>query len=94
MTGHVARPVSQICDRQLRAAIGLLAAESGEVAVATDVAEQVVTPAGRLGVSVGVPILASVITAAGVPDWAVQRPRISKLIAEDGALTSPGAGGF
>ena len=33
-------------------------------------------------VSAGEPILASKITAPGVPDWAVQRPRITKLIAE------------
>jgi hypothetical protein len=29
----------------------------------------------------GAPILASKITAPGVPDWAVPRPRITKLIA-------------
>ena len=44
------------------------------------------------------PVLASKITAPGVPGWAVQRPRISKLIAQ-GARTpltvitgAPGAG--
>ena len=35
-----------------------------------------------------VPILASKITAPCVPDWAVQRPRITKLIAE-GARSCP-----
>ena len=30
----------------------------------------------------GIPILAAKITAPGVPDWAVPRPRITKLIAE------------
>jgi LuxR family transcriptional regulator, maltose regulon positive regulatory protein len=33
-------------------------------------------------VSLGVPILTAKITAPAVPDWAVQRPRITKLIAE------------
>jgi hypothetical protein len=28
------------------------------------------------------PILASKVTAPGVPDWAVPRPRVTKLIAE------------
>ena len=36
---------------------------------------------GRLAVA-GDPILAAKITPPGVPDWAVQRPRITKLIAE------------
>ncbi len=35
----------------------------------------------RPAASAGDPILASKITAPGVPDWAVQRPRITKLIA-------------
>jgi len=38
--------------------------------------------AQRSVVSAGVPILAAKITAPGVPDWAVARPRITKLIAE------------
>ena len=38
--------------------------------------------AQRPAVSAGVPILAAKITAPGVPDWAVPRPRITKLIAE------------
>ena len=38
-------------------------------------------PDGRPA-SAGIPILASKITVPGVPDWAVPRPRITKLIAE------------
>ena len=37
-------------------------------------------PARRPGVEM--PILASKITVPGVPDWAVPRPRVTKLIAE------------
>ena len=47
-----------------------------------DIAGQVATPARRSPVSANVPILAARITAPGVPDWAVPRPRITKLIAE------------
>jgi len=36
---------------------------------------------GRPAVSAGAPILAAKITAPGVPDWVVPRPRITKLIA-------------
>ena len=50
--------------------------------MATHVAEQVATRARRPAVSAGVPILAAKITAPGVPDWAVPRPRITKLIAQ------------
>jgi LuxR family transcriptional regulator, maltose regulon positive regulatory protein len=50
--------------------------------VATHVAEQEAAPAGGREAAAGVPILASKITPPGVPDWAVQRPRITKLIAE------------
>ncbi len=42
-------------------------------------------PAGRArrpAVSAAVPILASKVTAPGVPDWTVPRPRITELIAE------------
>jgi LuxR family transcriptional regulator, maltose regulon positive regulatory protein len=38
--------------------------------------------AGRPAVSAGAPILAAKIIAPGVPDWAVPRPRITKLIAQ------------
>jgi len=47
---------------------------------ATDGASRV-TRAGRSAVSASHPILASKITAPGVPEWAVHRPRITKLIA-------------
>ena len=50
--------------------------------MAADVAEQVAIPARRPAASAGVPILASKITAPAVPDWAVPRPRVTKLIAE------------
>jgi hypothetical protein len=36
----------------------------------------------------GIPILAAKITVPGVPDWAVPRPRITKLIAEGHAAMS------
>src|SRR5215831_14493379 len=50
--------------------------------MATRVAEQAAAPAGRQAASAGVPILTAKITPPSVPDWAVQRPRITKLIAE------------
>jgi len=48
--------------------------------MATNAAKQV-APARPPAVSAGVPILASKITAPSVPDWAVPRTRITKLIA-------------
>ena len=50
--------------------------------MAADVSGQVAAPARRPAVSAGIPILAAKITVPGVPDWAVPRPRITKLIAE------------
>jgi LuxR family maltose regulon positive regulatory protein len=50
--------------------------------MAVNVAGQVAAPARRPAVSAGIPILAAKITVPGVPDWAVPRPRITKLIAE------------
>ena len=41
-----------------------------------------VTRAGRSADSAGHPILASKVTAPGVPEWAVHRPRITKRIAQ------------
>jgi LuxR family maltose regulon positive regulatory protein len=49
--------------------------------MAAHVANQASTSGRRSAVSAGNPILASKITAPNVPDWAVQRPRITKLIA-------------
>ena len=46
-----------------------------------DVTGQVAASARRPAVSAGIPILAAKITAPAVPDWAVPRPRITKLIA-------------
>jgi len=48
----------------------------------TEVAQQVPARARRPAVSVGVPILASKVTVPSVPDWALPRPRITKLIAQ------------
>ena len=48
----------------------------------TQVARQAATRASRPAVSADTPILAAKITAPGVPDWAVPRPRITKLIAQ------------
>jgi ATP/maltotriose-dependent transcriptional regulator MalT len=45
------------------------------------VAKQVAASAGRSAVPVADPILASKITAPGVPGLAVERPRISELLA-------------
>ena len=50
--------------------------------MATSGADQVAARAGRPAVSAGVPILAAKVTAPGVPDWALPRPRITKLIAQ------------
>ena len=50
--------------------------------MATQVAEQVATRARRPAVSANIPILTAKITAPDVPDWALTRPRITKLIAE------------
>jgi hypothetical protein len=50
--------------------------------MATYAANQVAARARWPAVSAEVPILASKITAPGVPDWAVPRPRITKLIAQ------------
>jgi LuxR family transcriptional regulator, maltose regulon positive regulatory protein len=50
--------------------------------MATQVANQVAARARGSAVSAYVPILASKITALGVPDWALPRPRITKLIAQ------------
>ena len=49
--------------------------------MATHVAGQVSTRGGR-SASAEAPILAAKITVPHVPDWAVQRPRITKLVAE------------
>ena len=58
----------------------MAASVAGPVAA---VAGQAAAPAGRPAVpSADVPILASKITAPGVPGWAVRRPRVTKLIAE------------
>ena len=50
--------------------------------MATHVAERLAARARRPAVSAGVPVLASKITAPGLPDWALLRPRISRLIAQ------------
>ena len=50
--------------------------------MAAHVTKQVTTRARGSAVSADVPILASKITAPGVPGWVLPRPRITKLIAE------------
>jgi LuxR family maltose regulon positive regulatory protein len=50
--------------------------------MAARVGNQAATRTRRPAMSVGDPILASKITTPSVPDWAVPRPRITKLIAE------------
>ncbi len=49
--------------------------------MAAQVANQVSARGRRSAVSAGEPILTAKITAPSVPDWAVQRPRITKLVA-------------
>jgi len=51
--------------------------------MATHGTSQVATRARRSAVSADDPVPAAKITAPDVPEWAVQRPRIPKLIAED-----------
>ena len=51
--------------------------------MATHGTSQVGSRARRSAVSARDPIPAAKITAPGAPEWAVQRPRITKLIAED-----------
>ena len=50
--------------------------------MATHVANQVSARGRRSAASADTPILASKITVPNVPDWTVQRPRITKLVAE------------
>ncbi len=50
--------------------------------MAAHVTKQATTRARRSAVSADVPILASKITAPGVPGWVLPRPRITKLIAQ------------
>jgi hypothetical protein len=65
----------------------------------TYAAKRVADRARRPPVSAGVRILAAKITAPGVPDWAIPRPRITKLIAEGRrwcpltAVTAPAGAG-
>ena len=56
--------------------------------MSADVTGQMAATARRPAVFGGIPILAAKITVPGVPDWAVPRPRITKLIAE-GTRRSP-----
>ena len=49
--------------------------------MAVRAAKQMVTNSRRPAASVGDPILASKVTAPDVPDWALPRPRITKVIA-------------
>ena len=48
----------------------------------TQVASQAAARVRPVAVSAGVPILAAKVTVPGVPDWALTRPRITKLIAQ------------
>jgi len=50
--------------------------------MAARAAKQATTSARRTRASASDPILAAKITAPDVPDWALQRPRITKLITE------------
>jgi LuxR family maltose regulon positive regulatory protein len=50
--------------------------------MATHAAKQVATSPRRPAASAGDPILESKITMPDVPGWAIQRPRVSKMIAE------------
>jgi LuxR family transcriptional regulator, maltose regulon positive regulatory protein len=67
--------------------------------MATEVANQVATRARRPAGSASIPIVTAKITAPGMPDWALTRPRITKLIAEGNRwcpltlLTAPAGAG-
>jgi LuxR family transcriptional regulator, maltose regulon positive regulatory protein len=50
--------------------------------MATQAAKQMAIRARRPAASADIPVVAAKITAPGMPDWAVTRPRITKLIAE------------
>ena len=50
--------------------------------MAVHAAKQMATSPGRSAASAADPILTSKIAAPDVPDWAVHRPRITKMIAE------------
>ena len=50
--------------------------------MATQVALKVATRDRRPAGSAGIPIVAAKITAPGMPDWVLRRPRITKVIAE------------
>ena len=50
--------------------------------MATQVAKQMAIRARRPAASADIPVVAAKITAPGMPDWALTRPRITKLIAE------------
>ena len=56
--------------------------------MAAHVAHQASARGRRAGASGSDPILAAKITTPAVPHWAVQRPRVTKLIAE-GTLRCP-----
>src|SRR5215469_9626681 len=56
--------------------------KNGEVLMVTNPAKQETAQARRPAAPGSDPILAAKITAPGVPDWALQRPRITKLIAD------------
>ena len=53
-----------------------------EVVMATHAAKQVAAGSKRSAALISDPILASKVTAPDVPDWALQRPRITKQIAQ------------
>src|SRR5271166_107398 len=74
-----ARPGSRCGSQPADAVAG---EKAREVSMATHVAEQLTARARRPAVSAGVPVLASKITAPGLPDWTLLRPRITKLIAQ------------
>src|SRR5215475_968876 len=68
----------------MREPVQLAFCVAGEVAMNTDATDGIgrANRAGRSAGSAGHPILATKITAPGVPEWAVPRPRITKLIAQ------------
>src|ERR1700749_2939420 len=72
---------------------------AGEVSMAAHVAHQAPARGRRSAASGSEPILAAKITTPDVPHWAVQRPRVTKLIAEGTSrcpltvVTGPPGGG-
>src|SRR5262249_23448236 len=77
-------------DLLCRATSGSLTVGNGEGQMATSVAQREAASTRRWAVRAGGPAPAATLTAPGVPDGAVQRPQITKLIAPGTRQLQPG----